>query len=249
MKTQTKAAVDNELTLVLAGPYQIAQWLPNPFLTVYDRLPFIKGLRSTTLMVGRLDGPTPEIAQRLVDDALAVEQNGLKGTFYIDARGLPDKSGSDAYARFDARLRHLYEIITNQTSMPVVLDDKPDVFAQGSCPQAALYCGWYSLAKYVDAFTWVKGAVAYHVASAECATLHHYGSNVWCKRLLDKGVAATWARWRTHLTLSCPDEFFLPQRPLPLQKSISAQSPIFLAAGHVGDPLYNLPGRPPQVSK
>ena len=40
---QTKAAVDSELSLVLAGPYQIAQWLPNPFLSLYDQLPFIKG--------------------------------------------------------------------------------------------------------------------------------------------------------------------------------------------------------------
>jgi hypothetical protein len=34
---QTKAAVDSELTLALAGPYQIAMWLPNPFLPRYDR--------------------------------------------------------------------------------------------------------------------------------------------------------------------------------------------------------------------
>ena len=241
---QTKAAVDSELTLVLAGPYQIAQWLPNPFLSVYDRLPFIKGLRSTTLMVGRLDGPTPEIAQRLVDDALAVEQNGLRGTFYIDARGLPDKSGSDAYARFDARLRHLYEIIKNQTSIPVVLDDKPDVFAQGSCPQAALYCGWYSLAKYVDAFTWQKGAVAYHVASAECATLHHHGSNVWCKRLLDKGVAATLgpvAEPYLH-SFPAPDEFFplLLSGRLPLLEIYFRTIPdLSWRQVLVGDPLYN----------
>ncbi len=241
---QTKAAVDSELTLVLAGPYQIAQWLPNPFLSVYDRLPFIKSLRSTTLMVGRLDGPTPEIAQRLVDDALAVEQNGLRGTFYIDARGLPDKPGSDAYARFDASLRHLYEIIKNQTSMPVVLDDKPDVFAQGSCPQAALYCGWYSLAKYVDAFNWAKGAVAYHVASAECATLHHHGSNVWCKRLLDKGVAATLgpvAEPYLH-SFPAPDEFFplLLSGRLPLLESYFRTIPdLSWRQVLIGDPLYN----------
>ena len=41
-----------------------------------------------TVMVGRLDGPTPAIARRLVDDAMEVEKTGLTGTFYIDARGL-----------------------------------------------------------------------------------------------------------------------------------------------------------------
>ena len=180
-------------------------------------------------MIGRLDGPTPAIAQRLVDDALAVEKNGLSGTFYLDARGLHDKTDSDAYARFDARLRHLYEIIKTQTSIPVVLDDKPEVFAPGTCPQAALYCGWYSLAEYVDAFTWQKGAVAYHVASAECTTLHHQGSNVWCKRLLDKGVAATLgpvAEPYLH-SFPAPDEFFPSSSAagFPSWKSISAQPP------------------------
>jgi uncharacterized protein (TIGR03790 family) len=241
---QTKAAVDSELPLVLAGPYQIAQWLPNPFLPIYDRLPFIKGLRNTTLMVGRLDGPTPEIAQRLVDDALAVEKDGLSGTFYIDARGLHEKTDSDAYARFDAHLRHLYEIIKNHTSLPVVLDDKPDVFAPGSCPRAALYCGWYSLAKYVDAFAWQKGAVAYHVASAECATLHHRGSNVWCKRLLDKGVAATLgpvAEPYLH-SFPAPDQFFplLLSGRLPLLEVYFRTTPnLSWRQVLVGDPLYN----------
>ncbi len=241
---QTKAAVDSELTLILVGPYQIAQWLPNPFLSLYDRLPFVKGLRNATVMVGRLDGPTPEIAQRLVDDALAVEQDGLNGIFYIDARGLPDRSDADAYARFDARLRNLYQIIKNQTSIPVVLDDKPEVFGHGSCPQAALYCGWYSLGNYIDAFTWQRGAVAFHVASAECTTLHYHGSNVWCKRLLEKGVAATLgpvAEPYLH-SFPAPDEFF----PLLLSGKLSLLEVYFRTIPHlswrqilVGDPLYN----------
>ena len=42
---------------------------------------------------------------------------------------------------------------------------------RGNDPDAALYCGWYSLAKYVDAFDWKPGAVAYHLASSEAHTL------------------------------------------------------------------------------
>ena len=75
--------------------------------------------------------------------------------------------------------------------MPVVLDEKERLFQPGECPEAALYCGWYSLGKYVDAFTWVTGAVAYHVASAECVTLKNPASTMWCKLMLEKGVAAT----------------------------------------------------------
>jgi uncharacterized protein (TIGR03790 family) len=241
---QTMAAVDNELALVLAGPYQIAQWLPNPFQARFDRLPFITGLRAATLMVGRLDGPTPDIAQRLVDDALAAEQSGFTGTFYIDARGLADKDGSDAYARFDSHLRNLYQIIKTRTSLPVVLNDQPALFAPGACPQAALYCGWYSLREYVDAFTWQKGAVAYHVASAECTTLRQKGSNVWCKRLLEKGVAATLGPVAEPYLQSfpLPDEFF----PLLLTGKFSLLEVYFRTTPNlswrqilVGDPLYN----------
>jgi len=241
---QTKAAVDSELALVLAGPYQIAQWLPNPLQARYDRLPFIRGIRDATLMVGRLDGPTPEIAKRLVDDALAVEQTGLSGTFYIDARGLPDKPDSGGYGRFDGHLRNLYDILKEQTSLPVVLDNKPTLFPQGSCPQAALYCGWYSLREYVDAFTWKQGAVAFHVASSECTTLRRHGSNVWCKRLLEKGVAATLGPVAEPYLNSfpLPDEFFLLllTGKLPLLEVYFRTIP-YLSWRQVliGDPLYN----------
>jgi uncharacterized protein (TIGR03790 family) len=240
----TEAAVDSELTLVLAGPYQLAQWLPNPFLSQYDNFPSIKGIRKATVMVGRLDGPDPEIAKRLVDDAMDVEQSGLSGTFYIDARGLPEGPGADPYALYDARLRNLYKIIRTKTSIPVVLDDKPEVFAVGSCPRAALYCGWYSLGNYVDAFTWQKGAVAFHVASAECSTLHYRGSTVWCKRMLEKGVAATLGPVAEPFLHSfpAPDEFFplLLSGKLPLLEVYFRTIPnLSWRQVLVGDPLYN----------
>ena len=75
--------------------------------------------------------------------------------------------------------------------MGVVLNDSEDLFQKGESPDTALYCGWYSLAKYVDAFTWQKGSVGYHIASSECATLKNPDSQVWCKKMLDHGIAAT----------------------------------------------------------
>lgn len=241
---QTKAAVDSELTMLLAEPYQKAQWLPNPFLARFDRLPFIQGLRQTTLMVGRLDGPTPEIAKRLVDDALAAEATGLDGTFYIDARGLLDDTGSDAYAQFDSQLRRLYELIRTRTRFPVVLDNQPELFPAGAALKAALYVGWYSLANYVDAFAWQRGAVAYHVASAECLTLRHKSANVWCKRLLENGVAATLgpvAEPYLH-SFPAPEEFFplLLSGRLPLLEVYFRTIPqVSWRQILIGDPLYN----------
>ena len=80
---------------------------------------------------------------------------------------------------------------SEQTTIEVVLNTGPELFKAGECPDAALYCGWYSLAKYVDAFDWQRGAVAYHLASSEAATLRDPGSQVWCKKMIEDGVAAT----------------------------------------------------------
>ena len=190
-RPQTTAAVDSELTLALAPRYQLSKWLPNPFNARFDKFPAIAEIRQKTLMVGRLDGPTPEIARRLVDDALTVEAQGLQGVFYIDARGLQGDDKYGGYAWYDHHLLQLYDLVKQRSTLKVVLDKNPDVFPPGSCPDAALYCGWYSLAKYVPAFKWVKGAVGFHVASAEATTLKQQGSNVWCKRMLEEGVAAT----------------------------------------------------------
>ena len=119
----------------------------------------------------------------------------------------------------------------------------PALFPPGSSPQAALYVGWYSLREYVDAFTWQKGAVAFHVASSECTTLRQKGSNVWCKRLLEKGVAATLgpvAEPYLH-SFPLPDEFF----PLLLTGRLPLLEVYFRTIPHlswrqilIGDPLY-----------
>ncbi|MGO9622773.1 MAG: TIGR03790 family protein [Desulfobaccales bacterium] len=242
-RPQTVAAVDSELTLIIAGPYQKIGWLPNPFNIGFDRISFINDVRNKTLMVGRLDGPTPAIARRLVDDALEVEQKGLTGVIYLDARGLTGKEEPGNYVWFDHHLIHLYDLIKQYSDMQVVLDKKPEVFPPGSCPDAALYCGWYSLRNYVPAFTWNKGSVGYHVASAEATTLKKPGSNVWCKRMLEEGVAATLGPVAEPYLQSfpLPDQFF----PLLMTGKLSLLEVYFHTVPYlswmqilIGDPLY-----------
>jgi uncharacterized protein (TIGR03790 family) len=242
-KRQTVAAVDSEMTLILAGPYQTAAWLPNPFNLRFERLPVISRVRAETLMVGRLDGPTPAIARRLVDDALAVEKTGLTGVFYIDARGLTGKPAVGNYVWFDQHLIHLYDLVKKYSDLKVVLDRKPGLFPPGSCPDAALYCGWYSLRRYVPAFKWNQGAVGYHVASSEATTLKRPGSNVWCKRMLEEGVAATLGPVSEPYLFSfpLPDQFF----PLLMTGKLTLLEVYFLTVPQlswmqilIGDPLY-----------
>jgi uncharacterized protein (TIGR03790 family) len=242
-KHQTLAAVDSELTLMIAGSYQKIGWLPNPFYLGFNRLPFIRAVRARTVMVGRLDGPTPAIARRLVDDALAVEQTGLNGVFYIDARGLAGKAVVGNYVWFDEHLLRLSDLLKKYSALKVVLDKKPAVFPPGSCPEAALYCGWYSLGNYVSAFKWQRGAVGYHVASSEATSLKKPGSKVWCKRLLEEGVAATLGPVTEPYLSSfpLPDQFF----PLLMTGKLALLEVYFLTVPQVswmqiliGDPLY-----------
>ena len=242
-KAQTMAAVDSELTLIMAGPYQKAGWLPNPFNLRFERLPAISEVRGRTLMVGRLDGPTPAIARRLVDDVLEVEKTGLSGVCYLDARGLTGQAAPGTYAWFDQHLLHLSDLLKKNSAMKVVLDNQPGLFPPGSCPDAALYCGWYSLRNYVPAFKWNQGAVGYHVASYEASTLKKPGSNVWCKRMLEEGVAATLGPVTEPYLFSfpLPDQFF----PLLMTGKLTLLEVYFLTVPQVswmqiviGDPLY-----------
>jgi uncharacterized protein (TIGR03790 family) len=95
----------------------------------------------------------------------------------------------------------------------------------------------------VAAFTWVKGAVGYHVASAEATTLRRPLSQVWCKRMLEEGVAATLGPVsEPYLTaFPLPDEFF----PLLMTGRLSLLEVYFRTLPHlswqmllIGDPLY-----------
>ena len=188
-----RAAVDSELALLLNSDYPLDRWQPNPYFVGYARqkrrLPFNK---DQVLFVSRLDAPTPKIVRRMIDDSLDAEQHGLRGSAWFDARWpLPKKKKLQGYALYDASIHQAAALTKKISSLDVHLDEKERLFQPGEATDAALYCGWYSLAKYVDAFDWQRGAVGYHIASSECTTLKKEGSQVWCKRMLEDGVAAT----------------------------------------------------------
>ncbi len=190
-KADEMASVDSELALVRHTDYPLSGWIPNPYFLGFrgkkvDKMP------ESALLVSRLDGPSAQIVKRVVDDSLWAEKNGLKGKAYFDARW-PDPGNKklSGYAYYDASLHKAAARVRASGLMPVVLDDTERLFQPGECPDAALYCGWYSLAHYIDAFKWVRGSIGYHIASQECQTLRNTGSRVWCKMMLEKGVAAT----------------------------------------------------------
>ncbi|MEJ5349161.1 MAG: TIGR03790 family protein [Desulfosoma sp.] len=193
-KENQSAAVDSELTLVLEPEYPLEGWIPNPmFVGFRDRSKI--GFPKTVFMVARLDGPSADIVKRLVDDAMAAEERGLSGTAYFDARWPRPQAEKmqkldGGYGFYDASIHLAAEVVHKRGRLRVVVDDRQELFQPGQAPQAALYCGWYSLGRYVPAFSWVRGAVGYHIASSECSTLRAGSSQVWCKRMLEEGVAA-----------------------------------------------------------
>ncbi len=190
-KSLDGASVDSEIALVMEKQYPLQGWLPNRYFVGF-RGRRIDGMPQKVILTDRLDGPSEAIVRRIIDDSVETEEKGLAGRAYFDARW-PEKGDRNLspYELYDRAIHNTARIIRKGGKMPVVLDERERLFKPGEAPDAALYCGWYSLGKYVDAFKWAKGAVGYHVASSECTTLKNRSSAVWCKAMLEKGVAAT----------------------------------------------------------
>ncbi len=181
---ETNASVDSELSMVMFNDYPLYRWRKNKL----KKRSFMLGAK--TLMVARLDGPGADIATGLVDKAISAERTGLKGTAYIDS-GYSQVKNSLQFKQYDQALLDTALLIKQQSTINVIQEKTAKVFRPGSCPGTALYCGWYSLRKYVDAFDFVDGAVGFHIASLEAVNLRDTASTQWCPAMLTDGITAT----------------------------------------------------------
>jgi len=240
------ASVDSELSLLWWDrPLYGAAWRrANPWHHAFKKSG--AGHRDIpVLMVSRLDASTADLASGLVDRAMEAERQGLNGTVYLDARGLPVKDPSDTYGRYDQSLRDLQQFVAQHTMYRSQLDNTEARFQRpGAAPDVAFYSGWYRLRQYEDAFTFRTGAIGYHMASAEAVSLHSSGESGWCKNALDHGITAT---------LGSVGEPYLDAFPEPLEFAgllmtgqYSLVESYFLTSRWVswrmvlvGDPLYN----------
>jgi uncharacterized protein (TIGR03790 family) len=236
--SQTDASVDSELSMVKAGAYELYRWQPNQLY----RLSHYPADLATTIMVSRLDGPTPEIARGLLDKALSAEKSGLNGVVYIDSRGLKDDKKAGSFGNFDQQVRNTAILFRFLTKMEVKEERTEKLFEPNSCPRTAVYCGWYSLKKYVDSFDFVDGAIGYHIASFEAVDILDANSTQWCPAMLTRGVTATLgavAEPYLH-TFPKPNDFFLE-----LLHGKCLVEAFYLAKPYcswqlilIGDPLY-----------
>ena len=204
---ETDAGVDSELSMVKSGPYELYRWQPNQ---LYQFSHYPADL-VTTIMVSRLDGPTPQIARGLIDKAISAERTGLHGVVYIDSRGIADDKKPGSFGNFDQQVRDTAMLFRFLTKLEVKEERTEKLFEPNSCPRTAIYCGWYSLKKYVDSFDFVDGAIGYHIASFEAIDIHDANSTEWCPAMLMHGVTATLgpvAEPYLH-TFPKPNDFFL----------------------------------------
>ncbi len=112
-----QAALDSELAFALVDKYQLSSWLPNPYFVGNRQRQDLPIDMGHTLLVARLDGPTPAIVRRMLNDSLKAEAHGLKGRAYFDARGAQpkDQNGLKGYAYYDNSLHLAAEITEQQT--------------------------------------------------------------------------------------------------------------------------------------
>lgn len=246
-----RAAVDSELSLLKVENYVLESWIKNPYFVGFQK---DKGLlsKNDVLLVSRLDGPDRKTVYQMINDSLKTEEKGLKGVAYFDARW-PDPGNKvlAGYKRYDASLHRAAEIVSSR--LRVVKNDKSTLFPVNCCPDAALYGGWYSLAKYVDSFKWNRGAIGYHIASAECRTLKDKKQEIWCLKMLQHGAAATIGPvYEPYVQgFPLPEIFFgtLVEGFMTLGEAYLISQPFFSwQTILIGDPLYK-PFQPMQNSQ
>ncbi len=252
---ESQAAVDSELMLLWWDKYEFRRWIINHN---YWKLPEeAKKDKPHTVMTCRLDGPTPEVVKRMIDDAIATEKEGLQGKVYVDARGIKVDLKSDVsgtgYGGYDESMREMAALL-KEAKMDVTLDDKEPVFTAGSCADCALYCGWYSHANFVDSNKFVKGAIAWHLASSEAVSIRRPDAKFWCKNLLEKGACATLGPVAEPYTIGFPKpaEFFGHLATGEYTLVESYHRTVYFASWMgtlIGDPLYKPFAKKPLIKK
>lgn len=181
---ESSASVDSELSMVMYSGYMLYRWQPNGLKGAGFNTDIL------TKMVCRLDGPDPNKVMKTIDKSIAAEEHGLTGVAYFDSRGLKYDFQPGSFGYFDNLVRKAADT-TRAAGITTVEEKTEPLFLPGQCPRTALYCGWYSLKNYIDAFDFVDGAIGYHIASWEAIDIHDVNSTQWCPAMLEHGISAT----------------------------------------------------------
>ncbi len=248
---RNEAAVDSELAWLplvrmnfpLTGPY------PNWLYGATNAALF--NPTNGILMVARLDGPTPEIANKLVDKAQQAERDGLWGRAYFDARGL-DKTNN--YFLGDEWILGA-AALCRELGFETTVDDKPETFpATFPLSQIAIYCGWYDFTVSgpfaLPKVEFMPGAFAYHLHSYSASTIRSATEN-WAGPLLAKGATCTMGCvYEPYLSCTPNVAAFIARLTLAGftfgEAAYSSQPAVSWQTTVIGDPLYRPFAKSPQ---
>ncbi len=239
LTSKSEAAVDSELATLGYFSRKISGVLPNPFFRSYTR--FLDTELAPLMIVCRLDGPSPAVVRRMINDSLAAERNGLWGFAYIDARGLPGGpliEGDQWMMKASDRLR--------RAGIPLILDQHEPMYPPDyPMRNVALYFGWYSdqisgpLAR--PDFEFEPGAIAYHIHSFSAATVRNPSAQ-WAGPLLAHGAAATMGNvYEPYLSLTPNVEIFVDRLLNGFtfgEAAYMCSRALSWMTTFVGDPLY-----------
>lgn len=241
-----EAAVDSELALLLHSPYDIEGRIGNP---CFGQLRWDHSAASGfVILAARLDGPDPDVVERMMRDAVDAERNGLHGRMYFDLR----QAASDEYKLGDFWITEAAERFSRE-GYDVVIERTELLFREiDPMDHAALYLGWY--APHVTGpfartgFAFRPGAIANHLHSFNAARLRTY-TNHWVGPLLAAGAAATWG------SVSEPFLGATPHLPIfadRLCRGATFAESVYLSLPFlswqitvIGDPLYRPFATPP----
>ncbi len=194
---EDEASVDSELVYLGVSKYEVEGPLNNLY---YQKEKGIADPSLTPILFTcRIDGPSYEICQRIIDDSIAAEETGLWGMCYLDhaVKGKNYEIG-DEWLRKIARLNR-------EAGIPTVVDRFRDTYPTNyPMTDAALYYGWYAAnanGPFLNSrFRFKKGAFAVHLHSFSGTDIYNPKKR-WIGPILNKGAAATVGNvWEPYLT-------------------------------------------------
>jgi uncharacterized protein (TIGR03790 family) len=230
-----EAAVDSELAILSYDGHLLEGPIKNPYFE--SKSSFTDAQLPYIMLVGRIDGPSFAICQRMISDAKQAERTGLWGRAYVDI--------AQFYPEGDSWLRSV-AAQTSDAGIPVEVHGWKEVFPKHyPLRDVSTYFGWYEwnvCGPFVKpGFTFKTGAVAVHLHSFSAATLRSETTN-WCGPLLARGAAVTLGNvYEPYLSMTHNFDKF--QKNLlegaTVVEAAYAAIPVLSWQGIVlGDPLY-----------
>lgn len=235
---ENQSSVDSELVLLGLPGHDITGAINNPYYnkdTAFAQMP-----APMMMLVGRLDGPTIRIAERLINDAIATETTGLWGRVYLDLA----RKGA-GYEEGDKWLLLAGKAL-GTSGWPVIIDAHPETLPKNyPMTEAAVYLGWYTRTAngplLNPSFRFKRGAIATHLHSYSATTIRT-NNQEWVGPLLERGAAAVLGNtWEPYLTLTTHFDIYIDRllKGYTLAEAAWMATPVASWMSVViGDPLY-----------